>query len=74
MATIAKNNADKAHLFYVEDDESLSFVTRDNLEIAGYLVTHVSDGQDAFGRFEGTAQQLIPTYGGKGVIDVSAQT
>lgn len=47
MATIAKNNADKAHLFYVEDDESLSFVTRDNLEIAGYLVTHVSDGQEA---------------------------
>jgi hypothetical protein len=32
------------------------------------------DGQDAFGRFEGTAQQLVPTHGGKGVIDVSAQT
>lgn len=47
MATIAKNNPDKAHLFYVEDDESLSFVTRDNLEIAGYLVSHVSDGQEA---------------------------
>lgn len=47
MATIAKNTADKAHIFYVEDDESLSFVTRDNLEIAGYLVTHISDGQEA---------------------------
>jgi hypothetical protein len=34
----------------------------------------LSDGQDAFGRFEGTAQQLIPTHGGKGVIDVSAHT
>lgn len=32
------------------------------------------DGQDAFGRFEGTAQQLIPTHGGKGVIELSAQT
>jgi two-component system, OmpR family, response regulator VicR len=26
----------KAHLLYVEDDESLSFVTRDNLELQGY--------------------------------------
>jgi hypothetical protein len=34
----------------------------------------VRDDQDPFGRFEGTAQQLIPTHGGKGVIDVSAQT
>ena len=25
----------KAHLLYVEDDESLSFVTRDNLELNG---------------------------------------
>jgi surface antigen Omp85-like protein len=32
------------------------------------------DGQDAFGRFEGTAQQLIPTHGGKGVIELAAQT
>lgn len=32
------------------------------------------DRQDAFGRFEGTAQQLVPTHGGKGVIDLSAQT
>jgi hypothetical protein len=32
------------------------------------------DGQDSFGRFEGTVQQLIPTHGGKGVIDVSAHT
>lgn len=38
----------KAHLLYVEDDESLSFVTRDNLEIKGYQITHFSDGQVAF--------------------------
>ena len=37
----------KAHLLYVEDDESLSFVTRDNLEIKGYQITHYSDGQKA---------------------------
>lgn len=37
----------KAHLLYVEDDESLSFVTRDNLELNGYQVTHCEDGQVA---------------------------
>ena len=37
----------KAHLFYVEDDESLGFVTRDNLELQGYRLTHCSDGQKA---------------------------
>jgi hypothetical protein len=31
------------------------------------------DGQDAFGRFEGTAQQFVPTHGGKGVIGLAAQ-
>ena len=37
----------KAHLLYVEDDESLGFVTKDNLEMAGYAVTHATDGQAA---------------------------
>ena len=37
----------KAHLLYVEDDESLSFVTRDNLELKGYRITHCIDGQQA---------------------------
>ncbi|MEL6636922.1 MAG: response regulator transcription factor [Bacteroidota bacterium] len=37
----------KAHLLYVEDDESLSFVTRDNLELQGYQITHCSDGRQA---------------------------
>ncbi len=36
-----------AHLLYVEDDESLSFVTRDNLELHGYHITHCSNGKDA---------------------------
>jgi len=43
----------KAHLLYVEDDESLSFVTRDNLELNGYMVTYCEDG--------GKAMQLIQT-------------
>lgn len=37
----------KAHLLYVEDDESLSFVTRDNLELKGYRITHCADGRQA---------------------------
>jgi two-component system, OmpR family, response regulator VicR len=37
----------KAHLLYVEDDESLSFVTRDNLELNGYEVKYCSDGNQA---------------------------
>ncbi len=35
------------HLLYVEDDESLSFVTRDNLELQGYRVTYCADGASA---------------------------
>lgn len=37
----------KAHLLYVEDDESLSFVTRDNLELNDYKVTYCDDGNKA---------------------------
>lgn len=35
---------EKAALLYVEDDETLSFVTRDNLEFRGYEVDHCMDG------------------------------
>lgn len=35
------------HILYVEDDESLAFVTRDNLELQGYQVTHIADGRKA---------------------------
>ncbi|MEL6719849.1 MAG: response regulator transcription factor [Bacteroidota bacterium] len=37
----------KAHLLYVEDDETLSFVTKDNLELEGYKVTHCINGKAA---------------------------
>jgi len=37
----------KASILYVEDDESLGFVTRDNLELNGYQITHCTDGQTA---------------------------
>ncbi len=34
----------KASLLYVEDDTTLSFVTRDNLEMKGYVVDYCEDG------------------------------
>ena len=37
----------RANILYVEDDESLGFVTRDNLELKGYEITHCTDGQQA---------------------------
>lgn len=37
----------KPHLLYVEDDESLGFVTKDNLEMQGYQITHCMDGKSA---------------------------
>lgn len=37
----------KPHLLYVEDDESLSFVTKDNLELQGYEITYADDGTKA---------------------------
>lgn len=42
----------KAHLLYVEDDESLGFVTRDNLELKGYQITHCKDGKSAIYAFD----------------------
>ena len=41
----------KSHLLYVEDDESLSFVTRDNLELQGYQITHCTKGSEALEAF-----------------------
>jgi DNA-binding response OmpR family regulator len=37
----------KAKILYVEDDEGLSFVTRDNLQLRGYEVQHCSNGKEA---------------------------
>lgn len=35
------------HILFVEDDETLGFVTRDNLELNGFKVTHLTDGKSA---------------------------
>ena len=41
----------KAKILYVEDDESLSFITKDQLEMEGYAVTHCINGKDGWAMF-----------------------
>ncbi len=40
------SRAQHIHILYVEDDETLAFVTRDNLEQHGYQVSHYTNGQE----------------------------
>ncbi|MEO6133328.1 MAG: response regulator transcription factor [Saprospiraceae bacterium] len=41
----------KERILYVEDDESLSFITKDQLEMEGYDVTHAINGKEAWSIF-----------------------
>ncbi len=43
----------KAKILLVEDDLSLGFVTKDNLEMQGYEIVHCEDGKTALNCFEG---------------------
>lgn len=52
MTSESETPSKKAHLLYVEDDPSLSFVTRDNLELRGYEVTYCENGKIALDAFE----------------------
>lgn len=40
-----------AHILYVEDDEVLGFVTKDNLELNGMTVSHAQTGKEAVKMF-----------------------
>ena len=40
-----------AHILYVEDDEVLGFVTKDNLELNGMTVSHAQTGNEAVKMF-----------------------
>ena len=42
----------KAKILYVEDDESLSFITKDQLEMESYSVTHCTNGKDGWAMFK----------------------
>ena len=37
----------KVHILYVEDDETLGFITKDNLEMQGFEISHFDNGGDA---------------------------
>ena len=41
-------NKEKTKILYVEDDETLSFITKENLETHGYLVDHAPNGAMAY--------------------------
>jgi DNA-binding response OmpR family regulator len=45
-------NDKKAKILFVEDDVFLSFVTKDNLELAGYEVLLTENGREAFEIFQ----------------------
>ena len=48
----------KAHILLVEDDESLAFVIKDNLEKEGFLVTLATNGQDGVLAFSANKPNL----------------
>jgi two-component system, OmpR family, response regulator VicR len=48
-----------ARILYVEDDLTLSFVTRDNLERAGYIIDFCDDGNTAFDKIANEKYDLF---------------
>jgi len=49
----------KAHILLIEDDQSLAFIIRDNLEKEGYKTTLATDGEEALEIFDPTMHELI---------------
>lgn len=49
---------DNNRILYVEDDESLAFITKDHLEINGYTVDHCPDGADALEKLQSNQYDL----------------
>ena len=48
----------KPSLLYVEDDETLAFVTKDNLENKGYTIHHFTNGKSALSSFKAETYDL----------------
>lgn len=48
----------KAHILLVEDDESLAFVIKDNLEKEGFRITLATNGQDGIHAFNNNTPDL----------------
>lgn len=52
LTALPHSTPPKARLLYVEDDINLSFVTRDNLEAAGFSVQHCATGREGWQTFQ----------------------
>lgn len=50
--------SNKPRILYVEDDTYLSFVTKDNLELAGYEIVCCEDGEQALESFSNNTFEL----------------
>lgn len=48
----------KKKILYVEDDDSLAFITKDNLELRGYEVDHISDSTMVIEQFRQVAYDI----------------
>ena len=61
---------DKAKILYVEDDETLGYLTTDNLQLRGYEVDHCKDGLEALLLFKSKRHDIclldimLPTMDG----------
>ena len=51
-------NAERPHILYVEDDETLGFVTRDNLEQNGFSVSHFTEGNSVLNQLRNLSFDL----------------
>lgn len=51
-------NSEKASILFAEDDDSLGFIIKDNLELAGYEIHHATDGLAAWEAFQAGDFQL----------------
>ncbi len=49
----------KGRILYVEDDETLSYITKDQLELADFDVTHCANGKEAWAEFKKGEFDLI---------------
>lgn len=54
MSTSIRN----IRILYVEDDETIAYLTKDNLELRGYSVDHVLDGRQALEAFSAHSYDL----------------
>ncbi|MBK7225924.1 MAG: response regulator transcription factor [Saprospiraceae bacterium] len=65
----------RARLLYAEDDETLSFITKDHLELQGYEIVHCIDGAKTIEAYRGSKFDLcildvmLPEVDGFGVAE-----